>query len=125
MSATVTEQHVFESISITDLDRLSTAQLDALPFGVVGLSEKGLVEIYNTTEALMAGLPAATVMGSSFFLSTAQCMNNFMVAQRLEDESELDLTLPYVLTFRMRPTPATLRLLKSSLSLRRYILIRR
>jgi len=52
-------------------------------------------------------------------------MNNFMVAQRFEDEPELDATLPYVLTLRMRPTRVRLRLLATSGTTRRYILIER
>ncbi len=100
-------------------------QIDQLSFGVVGLSSEGLVEVYNATESRLAGLPADTVMGAPFFLSVAQCMNNFMVAQRLKDEVELDATLPFVLTFRMRPTPVALRLLKSKNSARFYVLIQR
>ena len=52
-------------------------------------------------------------------------MNNFMVAQRLEDEPELDAIVPYVLTLRMRPTPVRLRLLASPAASRRYLLIER
>jgi hypothetical protein len=52
-------------------------------------------------------------------------MNNFMVAQRFEEEPELDATLPYVLTLRMRPTPVRMRLLATQETVRRYILIER
>jgi hypothetical protein len=52
-------------------------------------------------------------------------MNNFMVAQRFEDELEIDAIIDFVLTFRMRPTPVRLRLLKSVEVARRYILIER
>jgi photoactive yellow protein len=115
----------FNDISLATLNSLSPAQLDILPFGVVGLSPGGNVEIYNATESKLAGLSAAALIGTDFFLNTAQCMNNFMVAQRLEDEPELDATLDYVLTFRMRPTPVRLRLLKSKSASRRYLLIQR
>ncbi|MGI4755605.1 MAG: phosphonate transporter [Janthinobacterium lividum] len=104
---------------------MSSDDLDALPYGVVGLTSDGMVEIYNATESRMAGLPRASVMHTAFFLATAQCMNNFMVAQRLADEPTLDVTLPYILTFRMRPTPVTLRLLKAESTPRSYLLIRR
>jgi hypothetical protein len=52
-------------------------------------------------------------------------MNNFMVAQRFEEEAELDEVVPYVLTLRMRPTPVQLRLLKSSHSETRFLLVER
>ena len=40
-------------------------------------------------------------------------MNNYLVAQRFIDEPEIDDTIDFVLTLRMRPTPVKLRLLKS------------
>ena len=120
-----TQTNEFSKIPLSTLEVLTPEQFDILPFGVVGLSPEGRVEIYNATESKLAGLPAAGVIGTDFFLNTAQCMNNFMVAQRLKDEPELDVTLDYVLTFRMRPTPVRLRLLRSALASRRYLLILR
>ncbi len=118
-------QPEFPTVDILSLSRMSSEELDALPFGVVGLSRQGIVESYNATESRLAGLPPETVIGSPFFLSVAQCMNNYIIAQRLEDEAELDVDMPYVLTFRMRPTPVRLRLLKSEAVSRAYVLIQR
>lgn len=115
----------FEDITLTDLDSLPREQSDALPYGVVGLSPAGLVEIYNRTESTLAGLPLESVLGTHFFANTAQCMNNYLVAQRFEDEPELDDVLDFVLTLRMRPTPVRLRLLKTAGVTRRYVLIQR
>ena len=115
----------FNLVSLKDLDGLSTEEGDMLPFGVVGLSPDGYVEVYNHTESKLAGLPRDSVLGAHYFSTTAQCMNNFMVAQRLEDEPELDAVLDYVLTLRMRPTPVRLRLLRSNAVTRRYVLIQR
>jgi photoactive yellow protein len=119
------EELGFDGVSLEDLMGLTKAEIDAVPFGVVGLSPAGVVEVYNQTEATLAGIQTESVVGNYFFLSTAQCMNNFMVAQRLEDEPELDTILDYVLTFRMRPTPVRLRLLKSAGHERSYLLIQR
>ena len=115
----------FETIPLATLAGLDEERLDALPFGVVGLSSAGIVEIYNATEAQLAGLQRETVLGTHYFAVTAQCMNNFMVAQRFEDEAEIDAIIDYVLTLRMRPTPVRLRLLKAPQTERRYILIQR
>lgn len=115
----------FDDISLKDLAGLSDEQTDALSFGVVGMSSEGIVEIYNRTEARLAGLPKDIVLGEHYFSSTAQCMNNYMVAQRFEDEAELDVVLNYVLTLRMRPTPVRLRLLKAPSVARRFVLIDR
>ena len=115
----------FENVTLATLATLDEDRLDTLPFGVVGLSPEGFVESYNATEARLAGLPKASVVGTHYFSVTAQCMNNFMVAQRLDDESEIDAIIDYVLTLRMRPTPVKLRLLKNPGMDRRLILIKR
>ena len=94
----------FEAISLRDLESMSTAEQDALPFGVVGFGADTIVQSYNATEARMSGLDPSTVLGVPFFDAVAQCMNNFMIAQRFEDEPRIDDIVPYVLTLRMRPT---------------------
>ncbi|MGI3902790.1 MAG: phosphonate transporter [Janthinobacterium lividum] len=115
----------FSDIGVEVLDRLPPAEIDALPFGVVGMVADGTVVVYNITESNMAGIARESVMGTHFMSEIGQCMNNFMVAQRFEDETELDEELDYVLTLRMRPTPVRLRLLKTLTIARHYILIRR
>jgi photoactive yellow protein len=115
----------FAEIVLSELDSLTPEQLDALEFGVIGFSPECLVERYNNFESKAAGLPVEKVIGADFFLTTAQCMNNFMVAQRFLDEPALDEIIDYVLTLRMRPTSVRLRLLKGSGTARRYILVQR
>jgi photoactive yellow protein len=115
----------FEAVGLSDLETMSVDERDALPFGVVGFGADTIVQSYNATEARMSGLDPATVMGVPFFDAVGQCMNNFMVAQRFEDEPEIDAIMPYVLTLRMRPTKVRLRLLAASGMPRRYILIER
>ena len=115
----------FEAITLRELDAMSSEECDALLFGVVGLGADTIVQIYNATESRMSGLDVGSVVGVPFFDAIGQCMNNFMVAQRFEDEPELDAVLPYVLTLRMRPTKVRLRLLASAEVPRRYVLIER
>ena len=121
---TITEMG-FETISLQALDAMSDGDRDVLPYGVVGLDAKTIVQCYNATEARLAGLDPARVIGVPFFDAVAQCMNNFMVAQRFEDEPELDAIVPFVLTLRMRPTRVRLRLLASKSRPLRFILIDR
>lgn len=124
-SFSAADQFGFLDVSIRELDGMDDARLDTLPFGVIGLNAEGETVIYNATESSYAGLSRASVIGRPFFLATGVCMNNFLVAQRLEDEPELDATIDYVLTFRMRPTPVKLRMLKSAAARHRFILLRR
>ncbi len=115
----------FDDVSMIELlSTMNEAALDELPFGVVGLESNNMVELYNAHEERYSGLPRAIVVGRQFFSDVAPCMNNYMVAERLQ-EAPLDVTLPYVLTFRMRPTPVRLRLLRAAVALRRWVLVAR
>lgn len=119
----MTASSAFGDVTLAELDAADMPLLDGLSFGVVGLDKNGLTTRYNLTECNLAGLARESVLGQDFFLSVGVCMNNFLVAQRFEDEPTLDATLDYVLTFRMRPTPVKLRLLQHPASQCRYILI--
>jgi photoactive yellow protein len=100
------------------LKNLGEEQFDALPFGVIGFGVDGLVTVYNRFEMNATGLTREYVVGKHVFSHIAQCMNNFLVAQRYEDAREtgqdLDAVLDYVLTWRMKPTKVKLRLLCAS-----------
>ena len=115
----------FEAVTLPTLEAMSVEERDALPYGAVGFGPDTIVQTYNATEARMSGLDPSTVVGVPFFDAVAQCMNNFMVAQRFVDESLLDDVVPYVLTLRMRPTKVRLRLLADPDMPRRCILIER
>lgn len=114
-----------ETVTLAELQNMRPDDCDQLRFGVIGLDTSGIAKVYNATEARMAGLEPETVLGASFFDAVAQCMNNYLVAQRFEDEPELDAIIPYVLTLRMRPTPVRMRLLAGQAAPLRYILIER
>lgn len=115
----------FATSSIADIDAAPAATLDALPFGVIGFGRDGKVEVYSAAESRLAGLSPEKVVGKHVFGVVAPCMNNYLVAQRFEDEPELDATIDYVLTLRMRPTPVKLRMLQSGALSRRFLLIQR
>lgn len=123
MSETATRS--FTGISLDDLQSMPAKELDELPFGVIGFTPDTTVTLYNATESQLAGLPAASVLGEPYFSNVAQCMNNYLVAQRFVDEPELDAVLDYVLTLRMRPTPVKLRLLKQVSCPTHYVLVQR
>jgi photoactive yellow protein len=115
----------FEAVQITELAQSDAELLDVAPFGIIGFTPDATVTVYNTTESTNAGLSPARVLGKHFFEEVAPCMNNFMVAQRFDDEDVLDDIIPYVLTLRMRPTPVRLRLLKTPECATRFVLIER
>ncbi|WP_404381924.1 hypothetical protein [Caenispirillum salinarum] len=107
------------------LESAGEADLDALDFGVIGIGPDGAVSHYNTWEVEAAGISRDWAAGRDFFNEVGLCMNNFLVAQRFGDEPALDAFVDYVLTFRMKPTRVTLRLLQHPDSPTRWVLIRR
>jgi photoactive yellow protein len=115
----------FADVTIEQLDAADDALLDTLSYGVVGMDRTNVTTRYNRSEGEFAGLPCDGVLGQDFFLAVGVCMNNFLVAQRFEDDPALDVTLDYVLTFRMRPTQVKLRLLQHPHGESRYVLVQR
>jgi photoactive yellow protein len=111
------------------LDALDDAALDTLDFGVIGFDADGIVRRYSTVESRLAGLPPQRVVGLHLFGVVAQCMNNYLVAQRFEDAAAegvaLDATIDFVLTLRVRPVRVQLRLLAESGQALRYVAIKR
>ena len=111
--------------------RRMAQMLDTLDYGVIGfgLDAEAVVQRYNRTESVGSGLALAEVMGRPLFGEVAQCMNNYLVAQRFEDAladgTVLDAQLPYVFTLRMRPAPVVLRLLAAPGRALRFVLVQR
>lgn len=125
-----TAHPTFDTRGLADLlDASSQERLDALEFGVIGFDADTNVQRYNAVESQAAGLSPQRVLGEPLFTNVAPCLNNFMVAQRFEDAadegSELDDTIDYVLTLRMRPIKVKLRLLASAGGAHRYVLVQR
>jgi photoactive yellow protein len=116
-------------MNFTDTDLLEQleatphAALDDQTFGIIVMSGDGKVEAYNAFESSAAGLEASRVIGLNFFSDVAPCTNNYLVAGRYEEAAELDETVPYVFTLRMKPTRVRLRLLKSARARFSYLLV--
>lgn len=122
----------FDAPDLIDrLREMAPGGFDRLEFGLLGfgLDADATVTVYNLAEQRGSGLPRDRVMGLPLFAVVAQCMNNYLIAQRFEDAlaagEALDVTLPWVFTLRMRPTPVTLRLLAAPGDGTRYVAVRR
>lgn len=114
----------FDDIDVYDqLTSTPDDELQDTSFGVIAMDTEHRVVFYNRTESALAGLAAERVVGRHFFTEVAPCTNNFMVAQRFETEDELDATIDYVFTLRMKPTPVRLRLLARPDEERRFLLV--
>lgn len=111
--------------ALARLEAMSAQALDALEFGVVRMRLDGKVVAYNAFESKLAGLSKERVLARNFFADVAPCTNNYMVAERFMSEPELDATLDYVFTLRMKPTAVQLRLLRSANLEHMYLLVKR
>jgi len=58
---------------MTDLSRLTPGEIDALPFGYIGLSPDGTIRKYNRYEADLARTDPERVLGANFFRDVAPC----------------------------------------------------
>jgi photoactive yellow protein len=128
MSAVSTRTFDEEAL-LWQLNAFSDMELDDLAFGVIGFDAKTVVRRYNAYESDAAGLSRQRVIGHTLFTVVAPCMNNYLVAQRFQDAAtdggELDTTIDYVLTLRMRPVKVKLRLLSAPDVVYRYVLVNR
>lgn len=66
------------------VERLSDAERDALPFGVVKLDAAGAVTFYSKTEAVQSGFKKRPAVGRDFFLEIAPCMNTPALKGRID-----------------------------------------
>lgn len=101
----------------------SDAQLQDTRFGVVAMDADNRVVMYNRTESTLSGLSPERVVGRHFFSEVAPCTNNFMVGHRFENEEELDATIDYLFTLRMKPTQVRLRMLARRDLPRRFLIV--
>jgi photoactive yellow protein len=105
--------------------------LDQLRIGVIGFGKEpeAVVVRYNRFESTSAGLERDRVVGLQLFTVVAQCMNNYLVAQRFDDAvaagEALDATLDFTFTFRMKATPVRLRLLSSPAHATQFVAVLR
>lgn len=129
MSTTISPTDFEQAELLDHLQASSDEALDELRFGVIAFDADHRVCRYNRLESTMANFPREEVMGQHVFVELAPCLNNYLVAGRFEEAREagqaLDLTMPYVLTFRMRPTRVRMRLLAAAPHSVRYILVDR
>jgi photoactive yellow protein len=111
------------------LQDVDDAALDRLECGALGFDAQGILCQYNKVESAGSGVDAARLLGQNVFVTVAPCMNNFMVAQRLDDALQqgvaLDDIVDFVLTWRMRPTHVKLRLVATPGMRLRYVLVER
>ncbi len=89
---------------MTNLSQLTVADIDALPFGFIGLAPDGTIRKYNRYEADLARTDPKTVLGRNFFRDVAPCTQVKEFEGRFHEfaagTGEPTMTFDFVFTFR-------------------------
>ena len=84
-------------------DALSSAELDALPYGMIQLDSHGTVLRYSSAEARLSGLAAGETVGRNFFRDVAPCTQVGEFFGRFQDgvrARQLDAVFNFRFAFR-------------------------
>jgi photoactive yellow protein len=98
------------------IDRMSAAELDALPFGAIRLDREGTILSYNRTESKLTGRDPKRVVGRNFFTDVAPCTNVQAFAGRFREGvagGDMHVIFPYRFDFQMAPRDVTVTLFYS------------
>ena len=118
----------FASEYLADLPTMSRQQIDSLPFGVVKVSDNGIIELYNATESQLSGVAANQAEGKNFFTQVAPCTNNRIFFGRFSDgvsKSDLNVKIAYTFTYKMRPTNVAVHMFRHNTTATNWILIKK
>lgn len=89
---------------IEKVDRLSSGQLDGLPFGAIQLDRNGQILKFNEYEANLSDRRAPETIGKNFFLEVAPCTNVREFHGRFQEGIERgDLYATFDYTFALKP----------------------
>ena len=111
---------------LQQLALMSSAELDALEYGVVQIDDDGTILQYNRYEEEFAGRRRGDVVGRHFFTDVAPCTNNRLLYGRFKSgvaTGALDLTMDYTFTYKMAPRVVSLRLARDEASQTNWLLV--
>ena len=94
------------------VERMSAAEIDALPFGAIRVDAAGEVMLYSAAERALSGY-AGKPVGKSFFAEIAPCMNVPDFRGRIERAlamGSLDIEFEYVGDFADAGRKITVRI---------------
>ena len=84
-------------------DSLGSAELDALPYGMIQLDSRGVILRYSAAESRLSGLSAAQCVGRHFFDDVAPCTHVAEFYGRFRDgvrAGQLDAVFNFRFNFR-------------------------
>lgn len=112
---------------LEQIDRMSEAELDELPFGAIRLDKNGTVLSYNMTESKLTGRDPKRVIGRNFFTDVAPCTNVQAFAGKFREgvaNGDLHTIFPYRFDFEMAPRDVTVTLFYSQQTGTAWVFVR-
>lgn len=107
------------------LPALTRAQVDDLHVGVIQVDDAGVIQVYSARESQIAGVAVDAAEGKNFFTQVAPCTNNRLLFGRFKTgvaANELNFTLPYTFTYRMKPTNVFLQMYRDTATSTNWVL---
>ena len=95
-----------------EVEKLSSAELDRLAFGVIGLDANDVVRVFNQAEQVDSGFGHRTTLGKLFFVDIAPCMDNGYFKGRIDRARKtgaLDISFTFVGDFEDRDRELAVR----------------
>jgi photoactive yellow protein len=99
------------------IERLTEAQIDALPYGAIRLDRDGVVQYYSNAERQLSGSGSRQRPGLHFFNEIAPCMGNDHYLGRINQalsRGTLDLEFTHIGDFEDRERELTVRVQSAS-----------
>lgn len=109
------------------LRKCPPAVLNQADFGIIQVTDEGVVEFFNRYESDLSGVDPSVAEGQDFFTQLAPCSNNRLFRGRFREgirRGQLDECFQYTYTYKMRPTLVDVRLYRDSDS-NNWIMVRK
>jgi len=113
---------------IQDLSKKNQEELDNLEYGVVQVDDTGTIKTFNRYEAELGQVEQSTVIGKNFFTQVAPCTNNRLFLGKFKEgiaANSLDTTIPFVFTYKIRPTSVEVQMFRDSVARTNWVLVKK
>lgn len=117
---------IITATELAELPRMSSSELDQLDFGVVQVDDQGIVKQFNRYESELGNMPVTSALGKNFFTQVAPCTNNRLFFGRFKEgvtANKLDVSIPYVFTYKLRPTNVKVQMYRDEATRTNWVLV--
>ncbi len=113
---------------LSKLPSMSESELDALGFGVVGLTDAGQIVKYSKYQSELANVAKHDAMGKIFFKDVAPCTMNGVFYTQFKNgvaAGKLETVFPYTFTYKMKPTAVVVQMHRDAGSKTNWVLVKK